>query len=315
MSCTQLAAQPLVAGQGAEDRAQSSIEQKPKPLVVLVTIKPIQLLVQAVLGDTAEVQYLLPENMTPHNYALTPKDIASIDQADLVFWMGESLEPYLSKVFSVAGADVGDGSLVRKNDQGSVIVDLMGVSGLRLQRQDSDHAHGHDESIFDPHMWLAADNASVIADAILEAAIIKRPRLQKRYQKNSKEFKAALNKQASVYQEKFDRLYEIEKSTFVTFHNAYGYLHYYHFPEPVVGNDVPHQQLSMKQLFKVKQLIAQHSVKCAVVGLGESDRLAKKLLGMEANVVRINLMAAGVLSYDAYMKGILDSFLRCLDQP
>jgi zinc/manganese transport system substrate-binding protein len=87
-----------------------------------------------VAGPDAEVDSLLPETASPHDYALSAKERARLDDADLVVAWGAGLE---------AGLDLGDDT-----------VELAG-----------------DER--DPHVWmdpdLVADALPALADALAEA--------------------------------------------------------------------------------------------------------------------------------------------------
>ena len=67
-----------------------------KPLVV-TTIRPLTMLVEAIAGDTVEIRQLLPDSEVPHHYSLRISERALISQADLVLWVGPELESFLSK--------------------------------------------------------------------------------------------------------------------------------------------------------------------------------------------------------------------------
>lgn len=76
------------------------------PLRVLTTIKPLQLIAQAVVGDQAQVEVLLDPRFSPHDYQLKPSDRQKLTRAELVFWVGPGLEVFLERALSAVPSTV-----------------------------------------------------------------------------------------------------------------------------------------------------------------------------------------------------------------
>ena len=70
---------------------------------VVASIKPLQLVMHELLGDQADVKVLLPAGASPHHYSLKPSEIRSLNQADLIVWVGEDLEQFLAKPIKQSG--------------------------------------------------------------------------------------------------------------------------------------------------------------------------------------------------------------------
>jgi zinc transport system substrate-binding protein len=70
-----------------------------KPLQLLSSIKPVQLIVAAIAGDRAQVDVLLPATTSPHLYQLRPSDRQALSDADKVFWIG----PLSGQAFGAVG--------------------------------------------------------------------------------------------------------------------------------------------------------------------------------------------------------------------
>lgn len=70
---------------------------------VVASIKPISLIATELLDGVAQVQTLLPEGASPHDYALKPSDRRKIDETELMIWIGPDVEPYLTKVIAASG--------------------------------------------------------------------------------------------------------------------------------------------------------------------------------------------------------------------
>ena len=67
------------------------------PIKVVTSIKPIHSLVAGVMQGVAEPALLVKGAASPHSFNLRPSDARALNQADLVFWVGEDLETFLTK--------------------------------------------------------------------------------------------------------------------------------------------------------------------------------------------------------------------------
>ena len=144
---------------------------------VVVTIKPVHSLVAAVMDEVAEPTLLVKGAASPHSYSLRPSDAKALNQARLVFWVGEGLESFLieplealsdkAKVVEVATLpgiglrDTREGGAWERHvhDEGEEH-DHDGhaseAGGHAHEKDDHDHAaghaeHGHDEHAHDEH--------------------------------------------------------------------------------------------------------------------------------------------------------------------
>ncbi|MGB0928423.1 MAG: metal ABC transporter solute-binding protein, Zn/Mn family, partial [Pikeienuella sp.] len=64
---------------------------------VAVDIAPVHSLVAAVMGQTATPELLLRPGASPHGYAMAPSEARALAGADLVFWVGPALTPWLDR--------------------------------------------------------------------------------------------------------------------------------------------------------------------------------------------------------------------------
>lgn len=71
---------------------------------VVTSIKPLQLIAAAITEGVSQPQVLIDGGMSPHDYALKPSDRRTLDQAGLVLWVGEELEPFMHKPLSAKAA-------------------------------------------------------------------------------------------------------------------------------------------------------------------------------------------------------------------
>lgn len=119
---------------------------------VLSSIKPLSLIVQEIVGISADVDTLLPITASPHDYPLKVSDYSRLQKADLVLWIGPELESFLQKpITNLASAKT---------------ITAYDLAGLNWPVDSHDHDVHHHER--DPHLWLDPRNAVVVAQAITE---------------------------------------------------------------------------------------------------------------------------------------------------
>lgn len=64
---------------------------------VVVSIKPIHSLVAAVMEGVGEPKLIVEGAASPHTYSLKPSNAKTLQDADVVFWVGHGLEAFLEK--------------------------------------------------------------------------------------------------------------------------------------------------------------------------------------------------------------------------
>lgn len=64
---------------------------------VVVSIKPIHSLVAAVMDGVGEPKLIVEGAASPHTYSLKPSNAKTLQDADVVFWVGHGLEAFLEK--------------------------------------------------------------------------------------------------------------------------------------------------------------------------------------------------------------------------
>ncbi|MGI9509913.1 MAG: zinc ABC transporter substrate-binding protein [Geminicoccaceae bacterium] len=184
---------------------------------VAATVAPVHSLVAMVTEGIAEPALIVRPGASPHGYALKPSEAQALDRADLVFWVGEGLEPWMAKAVTTLASD-------------AAVVELAGVDGLiRLPIREAgvfeEHAHdepgehGHDAA-FDPHLWLDPDNAVTWLDAITGALEEVDPSHAAAYRANADQAKDKLSAMTTEIEQ---MLKPIGDKPYVVFHDAYQY--------------------------------------------------------------------------------------------
>ena len=159
-----------------------------KPVVATSTFALYDI-VSHIAGTSVEVMHILPFGVEPHDYEPTPKLVAQLEKAKVIFYSGAGLEPWMEHfAFQTR------------------VLDLSRSATLLPQ---------------DPHYWLNLENMQKISHRITQELITIMPQNKQSYLANEKryiEMLTALDKQFST------RLKECTRDTLVVGHNAYGYL-------------------------------------------------------------------------------------------
>ena len=189
---------------------------------VAVDIAPVQSLVAQVMDGVGTPALLIRPESEPHHYKLRPSEAKALANADIVFWVGEELTPWLVKpLSSLAGS--------------AEHVKLFGLPGTTeysfredavFAGNDHDHAdHDDDEDEHhhgdhDPHAWLDPVNAQIWVKKIAATLSAADPEHAAQYNQNAKKALAQLTELTIDIQREADNLKDIK---FVVFHDAYQY--------------------------------------------------------------------------------------------
>ena len=139
-----------------------------RPLSVVASIKPIYSLVAAVMGDIGTPELLLKAPSSAHHFTLKPSQARILQAADIVFWVGPTMEQPLTKALATLAPHAQTTPLI--NASGLMLLEFNNDApahqkpGLE-QRDDHDRheKHGdHDGHMINPHIWLDPQNAQVM---------------------------------------------------------------------------------------------------------------------------------------------------------
>ncbi len=111
---------------------------------VAVDIAPVHSLVARVMDGVGTPDLIVQPGASPHEYNLRPSEAAALQEADLVFWLGEDLTPWMGGAVET----LADGATVTTllESDGTVLLDFR--EGALFEAHDHDHGddeHGHDD--------------------------------------------------------------------------------------------------------------------------------------------------------------------------
>ena len=105
---------------------------------VVASIKPIHSLASYLMDGVAKPDLIVDGYASPHGFAMKPSHAKMLQNADLIFWVGEDLESFLEKPLN---------SIAKKAEK----IELMEIKGLQVLKFrernifDDHDDHGHDD--------------------------------------------------------------------------------------------------------------------------------------------------------------------------
>jgi len=180
---------------------------------VVTTLFPQYSIARFLLNDIAEVDFLLESGQASHDFEPTPSDVVSLNQASVVFFSSEQLEPWIHNIENTAR-----GQLV---DLSYDITLLEGHDHEEENANEDDHDHGE----FDPHYWIDPANALVMLSTISSKLIEVFPEEEPLLISRTNVLEEAFGEVVDMY----ESLLSTEEEFDVVFagHNVFGYLEIY----------------------------------------------------------------------------------------
>lgn len=213
---------------------------------VAVDIAPVHSLVSRVMEGVGTPDLIVAPGASPHEYSLRPSEASALQEADLVFWIGPDLTPWLEDAIGTVAAGA----------QATALLEVEGVTRLPIREGALFEAHAHDEDetdadhdgheeheeddhgqdahdedghdthagddhgAHDAHAWLSPDNAATWLEVIAAQLSQADPDNAGAYTANAA---TARSEMATLSDEINDLLDPVRDGRFIVFHDAYQY--------------------------------------------------------------------------------------------
>lgn len=203
---------------------------------VAADIAPVHSLVSRVMDGIGAPKLVVQSGASPHGYRLRPSEAKALQDADLVFWMGEELTPWLDGALKTLASKA---SITTLLDQEGVILHDFRESVLFEAHDHSDHDddkdhddhddhddddddkdHDDDHGGHDPHAWLSPENAKLWLNIIASKLSVSDPENAATYFMNAA---AGQTEIEEMIIEVSATLKPVQSGKFVVFHDAYQY--------------------------------------------------------------------------------------------
>ena len=253
---------------------------------VVTSIKPLHSLASYLMDGVGKPDLIVDGYASPHGFSMKPSHAKMLQNADLIFWVGEDLENFLEKPLS---------SIAKKAEK----IELMEIKGLNVlkfrernifdehdhddhddhakkeddhddhddhakKEDDHDDHDGHDDheghahGEYDPHIWLDPLNAKVILKEMTEHLI-------ENDSKNASTYKSNLDKALKdIDKLTMDVMTELNQSVAsIVFHDAYQYFEK-RFNVNILGAFTVNTDVmpGAEQLAEIREIIEHDKVSC-----------------------------------------------------
>jgi zinc transport system substrate-binding protein len=301
---------------------------------VVTTIKPLHSLISRIMETRGEPQLIIEGTNNPHTFVFKPSHAKMIEEADIVFWIGEDLEAFMEKPLNSLAKDTKkiafmDTESIEKLKfrEENIFDDHDDHDGHKDDDHDDhddhdghddehdDHAvhhDGHNHGEFDAHIWLDPENAKEMVKIIRDELIKIDPEGQRQYSVNA----------AGATLELDNLINNVEKElskdiSYIVFHDAYQYFET-RFGVKSAGALTlnPDVLPGAKQIADIQDLISDKGIKCIFSEPQYNPKIIETL-GNDMNIstgVMDPLGAfidAGPTMYVELINGIANSIKEC----
>jgi zinc transport system substrate-binding protein len=235
---------PLLAGCG--DDGDASTTPSEGALRIEASFYPLAWMAEQVGGDHVTVDSLTEPGAEPHDLELTPSDVATVSDADLIVYLS-GFQPAVDD--AVAEAD------------GDAVFDAAASADLDLTFTpiDEGEEHADEAGSVDPHFWLDPTRLAAVADAFAD-------KLSEIDPDNADDFAANLavltDRLDTLDRELMTGLADCANTDLVTSHNAFGYLaRRYGLTQVGITGLTPEEEPSPADLAAVTRFVEDNDVR------------------------------------------------------
>ena len=252
---------------------------------VVATIKPIHSLASYLMDGVGKPDLIVDGYASPHGFALKPSHAKMLQDADIIFWVGEEIENFLEKPLKS----------IAKNAEKIELMEIKKLTKLKFRERNifdehddhghddhakkddhddhdhdkkghkeddhDDHGHGHEghaHGEFDPHIWLDPMNAKIILDEMAIHLIENDQKNEKKYKENLKSAHKDLDKLTKKIKSDLNKDFKS-----VVFHDAYQYFEK-RFGINILGAFTVNTDVmpGAEQLAEIREVIEHDKVSC-----------------------------------------------------
>ena len=236
---------------------------------VVTTIKPLHSLISSVMEGVGEPSLIIEGTSNPHTFVFKPSHAQMLEEADIVFWIGEDLEAFMEKPLDS----------LADNATKISFMELSSIEKLKFREENifddhDDHGHddhdghedeheghddhGHHHGEFDAHIWLDPSNAIEMVLEISHELSEIDPDNAAKYEQNANKAIASLNNLINEISSNIPK-----DASYIVFHDAYQYFEN-RFGVSSAGALTlnPDVLPGAKQIDAIQDLIQDENIKC-----------------------------------------------------
>ena len=280
---------------------------------VVTTIVPLHSLVASVMKGVGTPKLLLPGGASPHNSSLRPSDATAIEEADVVFWFGETLESGLARAMKALPR--GEVVTLAQHTDLILLPAREGGPWESAEEENGEHKHDHVHGSKDPHVWLDPKNGAVLASYIEKTLSRLYPQHAARFGGNASDL---INQLEELEHDLERRLASISDAPYLVFHDAYQYFENRFRLSPAGSITVnPERAPGAKRLAELRSRLTTGKVLCVFQEPQfESGAVATIVSGTPTKISVLDPLGAdippGPDAYFTLMSLLADGLTDCL---
>ena len=270
----------------------------PEIIQVTVSIVPLAYFVERIGGDLVSTNIMVLPGESPHSYEPTADQMKALSDSEVFFSIGVDYEATWLPRFEEINPEL------------PIVDTSKGIERIEMTASDEhedETAESHDgEQGLDPHVWLSPANGKIIAANILAALTDLDPAHADTYQTNAASLIADIDQVDTSIKE---TLANLEQTTFMVFHPAWGYFaHDYGLEQIPV--EVEGQEPSASELAGFVETAREHNIKVIFVQPSLSTEDAQAIAQeIDGEIAFINPLAADWL---ANLQSVAEAFAAVL---
>ena len=261
----------ILAACGGDDNAttdKETTEQSTDKLSIYTTVYPLQYFAERIGGEYVDVSSIYPPGANEHTFEPTQKDMMTLADADMFFYIGLGLEGFVEKAKNtLANEHV---KLVATADH--VSEEKLHISTGHVHAEDEEDDHGHEEHEeeasdllidhsghgHDSHVWLSPVISQDLAAVIKDELVAAMPEQEALFTENYEALVAELEELHAKFE---SMAAQTTQKTFFVSHAAFGYIagHYGFSQVPVAGLN-SQSEPSQKELTKIVDLAKKENI-------------------------------------------------------
>ncbi|MCB1661328.1 MAG: zinc ABC transporter substrate-binding protein [Pseudomonadales bacterium] len=255
---------------------------------ILASIKPLQMIAQAILGEGQQAQVLLPPGATPHHYSMRPSDMVKLHGAEVIIWLGEESENYLAKPLKKLATE---------------------KSVLNLEQFLNRGTDGY----LDPHFWLSGKRALTVAKVIAAHLIKLDGEREADYRRNLDAFSADLAQLEIQIRQDF----ETQGFRYLVYHDAYRYFEQeYGLSHRGIISLHPEVNPGAKHFLQLQRTIETENIQCIIAEPESNPSVLATLMAIkEMELLVLDPLGGTIASvpeaYLIFLRKVADTFMRC----
>jgi zinc transport system substrate-binding protein len=270
----------LLLAAGCSGAAGEPESAQPGQLEVVTAFYPLQFVAERVAGQHAVVSSLTQPGAEPHDVELTPRQVASVIDADAVVYIA-GFQPAVDEAIAQSGnTQVLDATTVvplQTRVEEHANTDDSHANGDHDAESHPDDGHDHDHGELDPHVWLNPVNMITITDAVVARLSAIQPEQASDFRANAERLTAGLQKLDTAYQ---TGLKSCQRREFITSHAAFGYLaEQYGLTQIGISGLTPDAEPSPARIAAVQQEAKAHGITTIFYETLVSPAVAKSIAG------------------------------------